>query len=255
MRDHGRLVVSIHDVAPATGVASRSWVDALERRGVAASLLVVPGPWKGHPLTEDAELVAWLRTARDVGHEIAQHGWVHAAGPEGGPVRRAIGQVVARGCAEFWALDEQEARSRLQRGRAVLWRAGLDPIGFTPPGWLASGPTRRALRSLGYRYGTDHAGVYDLVAHRRHLTPALSSRPGGAAEWIGRRTMIAAARRLASIGGVVRVALHPADWHDPCLRTAALLAIDAALEAGARPCTYAELVTRRAPARGLLPAA
>lgn len=255
MRSDGALVVSIHDVAPATAEASRAGVAALEQRGIRASLLVVPGPWRDQPLLDDPELVHWLRGADATGHEIAQHGWIHTAGPEGGPVRRAVGRAVARGCAEFWALDDQEARERLQRGRSVLWQAGLDPVGFTPPGWLASAATRRALRSLGYRYGTDHAGVYDLVAGRRHLTPALSSRPGGAADWIGRYTMISAARRLASLGGVVRVALHPADWHDPCLRTAALLAIDGATDAGARPCTYAELVSQRSPATPQLRAA
>jgi predicted deacetylase len=246
MRRGGTLVVSVHDVAPVTRDASMAWVKALDRRGIPGSLLVVPGPWQGVGLLEDPVLVSWLRDAVRSGHEIAQHGWIHGAGPEASPLRRAAGSVLARGCAEFWALEEQEARARLHRGRAVLWRANLDPIGFTPPGWLASPGTRHALRSLGYRYGTDHAGVYDLVARRRHLAPALSSRPGGAAEWIGRKTMIAGARHLSSLGGIVRVALHPADWHDPCLRTAALLAIDAALDAGATPCTYAELVKARA---------
>lgn len=247
----GTLVVSVHDVAPVTRAASMAWVEALERRGITGSLLVVPGPWRGVGLLDDPTLVTWLRAASRSGHEIVQHGWVHEAGPDGSSLRRAVGTALARGCAEFWALDEQEARSRLHRGRAVLWRADLDPIGFTPPGWLASPGARRALRSLGYRYTTDHAGVVDLVAQHRYLAPALSSRPGGAMEWIGRRTMIAGARHVSALGGIVRVALHPADWEDPCLRTAALLAIDAALDGGATPCTYAELVHRRAAAERL----
>ncbi len=244
-RRRARLIVSVHDVAPSTREASIEWVRALDARDIRSSLLVVPGPWQGQRLLDDRPFVAWLAGASRHGHEIAQHGWSHEAGPDRNPLTAVAGRIVARGCEEFWALDEQEARQRLHQGRSVLWRAGLDPIGFTPPGWLASPASRRALRSLGFRYMTDHAGVVDLQAGHRHVAPALSSRPGGVAEWIGRRTMIAAAGWLAANGRTVRVALHPADWHDPCLRTAALLAVDAAIDAGAEPITYAELVGRR----------
>ena len=118
------LVVSIHDVAPSTAWASRAWVDELDRRHVPATLLVVPGPWEGPPLRLDRDLVAWLHERRQRGDEIAQHGWTH----------RAVASVAARGCAEFWSLDTREAKRRIELGRDVLHRAGLAPIGFTPPG-------------------------------------------------------------------------------------------------------------------------
>lgn len=110
------------------------------------------------------------------------HGWTHHAGPEGLLPRRFWGQVVARGAAEFVALDETPAADRLTSGREVLRELGLTTHGFTPPGRLASAATNRAPARLGFRYTTSHLGVHDLrTGHTRHGF-ALSHRPGGAGE-------------------------------------------------------------------------
>lgn len=239
------LVVSVHDVAPATAEATRTWVADLDERGVPASLLVVPGPWRGPGLADAPDLAAWLRHRAADGHEVAQHGWVHAPATPGPVWRWAVNRVVSRGCGEFWALDHEQARVRLQRGRTVLWDAGLDPCGFTPPGWLASNESLLALHELGYRYTTSHRGVLDLVHDERWTVPALSNRPGGRGERLGTQVMGRAARRGVARGRGARIALHPDDLDRPGLREATLTAIDACLEAGAEPVPYATLVARR----------
>jgi len=102
------------------------------------------------------------------GHEIAQHGWTHAATRQGSRGRRLIGRAVARGCAEFWTLDEDEAARRLALGRAQLRSEGIDSVGFVPPGWLASAGALRSMRALGYRYTTSHTAVIDFATGARH---------------------------------------------------------------------------------------
>ncbi len=189
------LVVSIHDVAPSTAWAARAWMDELDRRHVPATLLVVPGPWEGPPLRLDRDLVAWLHERRQRGDEIAQHGWTHRAVAGAPTWRRAVASVAARGCAEFWSLDTREAKRRIELGRDVLHRAGLAPIGFTPPGWLASAPTRDVLAELGYRYTTSRRAVLDLEIGESHRVPALSQRPGSAGEALGRSVVDGWARR------------------------------------------------------------
>jgi uncharacterized protein len=237
------LVVSVHDVAPATAPACRAWVDDLARLGVPASLLVVPGPWRGASLADDADTVRWLHERADAGDEIVQHGWAHVGVPGGPPWRRVLGKVVARGCAEFAALDEGQATLRLQRGAEVFERLGFAVDGFTPPGWLASPAARRALRQLGFRYTTSHLGVHRFGAGDVLRVPALSHRPGGRGERVGAQVLVRAARRAAASGRPVRIAVHPDDRGRPGLREATLAAVGGVLAVGAEPVTYGAVVT------------
>lgn len=248
------LVVSIHDVAPASFVETRRWSDQLRVRGVPAVHLVIPGPWRGGDTARDPGLVGWLAERRAAGDEIAQHGWQHGRGPAAtSRLRSLTGAVVCRGAQEFWGLDGADARRRLQRGRQVLADAGLDVDGFTPPGWLADRTTMGALAELGYRYTTSHLWVADLRRRRRIPALALSHRAGGRTEPLGCRVMTVAARALAQRAGCVRIALHPDDLASTAMVRAALAAIDGALDAGATAMTYADLLERDRGAAGSTP--
>jgi predicted deacetylase len=242
------LVVSVHDVAPSTAWATRYWSTELERRGVPATFLVVPGPWEGPSFRFDAELVRWLHGRVEHGDEVAQHGWTHRPGRGGAPWRRAVNAIAARGSAEFWTLDEAEARRRAALGRDALRSAGFEPIGFTPPGWLASPDAMRALEQLGYRYATSQRAVVDLHRGVRHTVVALSQRPDGIGQSMGAACTPAAARLLVRGGRSVRIALHPRDLGHPRLAAASLDAVDAVCGAGAVACTYEAFVEAAAEA-------
>jgi hypothetical protein len=238
------LVVSLHDVAPSTASACRAWATDLDRLGVPLSLLVVPGPFRGRGLPEDAETAVWLHRRVAGGDEVVQHGWRHEGVPGGSRWRQAVGRVVARGSAEFCALDEIDAAERLIRGGQVLERLGLFVTGFTPPGWLASPGTLRALQRLGFRYTTSHLGVHDLADGTTHRAFALSHRPGGAGERLGAELLLRVTRRAAAAGRPVRIALHPADREHPDLVAATLAAVSDALSLGLTPTTYGGVVAR-----------
>ncbi len=238
-----RLVVSVHDVAPASAAETARWCADADGFGIPVSLLVIPGPWRGASLARQPEYAGFLRERRARGDEIMVHGWSHRAGPEGGWSRRTLGRAVARGAAEFAALDQGQAAAKLRDATAVMAESGLSTTGFTPPGWLASPAAEQALRAAGFTHTTDHFGAKDLRTGRRQRGFALSHRPGGGwSERFGAAMLQTFARRNARNGGLVRLALHPDDLHHPGLRAATLRAIDAALTAGARPTTYAELI-------------
>jgi predicted deacetylase len=174
------LVVSVHDVAAATAAATRTWADALAGCGIPLTFLVVPGPWRGAELGLDDEgraLAAWLRSRQELGDEMSVHGWLHRADVRGRLPRRAVGTMVARGCAELWTTDRGLAAARTTEGLEVLRRNGLTAIGSTPPGWLSSRPARAGLADAGLQYVTDHAGLVDLTTGRRWWAPALCHRP------------------------------------------------------------------------------
>src|SRR5258706_11710379 len=152
------LVVSVHDVAPGSAAETERWCADADALGIPVSLLVIPGPWRGAQLMDHPDFAAMLRDRVVRGDELVLHGWCHRAGQEGGRVRRAAGYAVARGAAEFAALDERQAAERIGNAGRVLDTLGLSMAGFTPPGWLASGAAERALASAGFQYTTSHFG-------------------------------------------------------------------------------------------------
>jgi predicted deacetylase len=236
------LVVSVHDVSPATGDQTSRWCADADALGVPVSLLVIPGPWRGSQLADAPDYGRVIQRRVDRGDDVVLHGWTHRAGREGTRWRRAVGQLVARGAAEFAAIDEQEAAGRLAAGRAVLTSMGLATDGFTPPGWLASPGSVRALTRAGFRYVTTHWGLLPLQGGRLRRGFALSHRPsGGVAEQVGVALMRTSARRSAVAGGLVRIALHPDDLSRPGLRDATLRSIETVLAAGGRAVTYSQL--------------
>lgn len=237
------LVVSVHDVAPASAEQTARWCADLDALGVPASLLVIPGEWRGQRLSEVPEVSHMLRERAARGDEIVLHGLIHTAGRQGPLIRRAVGQAVARGAAEFAALDTVEARRRIRAGLALLADAGLHTDGFCPPGWLASPGTVGALRAEGVGYLTVHRGLWDLRADAKVPGFALSHRPGGIGERLGATLMRACARRSVARGGdLVRIALHPDDLGRPGLREMTLRTIESVLSAGVRATTYGALI-------------
>lgn len=158
-------------------------------------------------------------------------------------MRRVVGRALARGAAEFAALDEQDAGRRLAAARAVLDAFDLPVAGFTPPGWLASPAAERALVRSGFRYTTTHVGVRDLRSGRLQRGFALSHRPsGGVGERLGAAVVRWGARGASARGGLVRIALHPDDLHRPGLRDTSLRAIEAVLAAGGEAVTYSAVL-------------
>ena len=251
------LVVSVHDVAPATMTETRRWLADLDAFGVRGVLLAVPGPWRGRDLAGAPELAALLRDAEAHGHEIALHGWAHTAQPGGGRPRRWSGALAARGAGEFWTLDEAAARDRIERGRASLTAAGLDARGFVPPGYLASPGARQALAISGLRSWTSHLFIHDLTNGARLFAPSVSHRPAqargalssaahrAALERTGELLIDCASRALPRPRVPLRLALHPDDLHRPGLREVTLRAIERALQAGAQATTYSRLLDGR----------
>ncbi|MAT05963.1 MAG: hypothetical protein CL424_13075, partial [Acidimicrobiaceae bacterium] len=127
------VLVSIHDIHSTTSARSLELLDMIRRRGIRATLLVVPGPWRGQPLAATPELIERLTAASRDGYELALHGWRHEpATPTGARHRR--NRVLARGCAEFCDADLVTARGLIDRGVEEMDRHGWSPLGFTPPG-------------------------------------------------------------------------------------------------------------------------
>lgn len=239
------VVISLHDVAPATWEESRSLLGAVEDRSMRCSILVVPGPWRGSAMDEEAGFARWVRDVVERGHEPVLHGWSHGVTADVVPstrtLRRWVGMKVTRGCAEFLVLGAPEARRRLEAGLETLLRHGIEVDGFTPPGWWASPETDDVLARLGFRYTTTRRAVVDLAADRRIDVSAVCQRPGSPLTGVGARVIHRVVADAVARRRPVRVALHPDDLHDPRLDGATDRLLDTCASADAS-LTYAQLV-------------
>ncbi len=239
-------VISLHDVAPSTMAACQRQLELVESIDARCSLLVVAGPWKAPTVEEAPSFAEWLREAEARGHEVVVHGWEHraVADPHSavGPWRRLGGRWLTRGCAEFATLSHDEAVRRAAAALKVLIDAGTSPVGFTPPGWLASPEAEAGLTSLGFDYTTTRTAVIDLVRGRRVDVTAISHRSGSPLSGLAARTVEAVVRHRSRQAAPVRLALHPPDVHDARLARASERAVEMIGASELVPITYAELI-------------
>lgn len=248
------MTVEIHDVSPPTRAKVERLRAALEPIGVdRGTFLVVPRHQDDRGTTwdlrDDPALGAWLRARRREGWEVVQHGLTHrAAGPPpAGRLEAWLADRVARGQDEFARLSEPEARDRLLEGREILQACGLSAEGFVAPVWRQSPGTRRALRTLGFRFTAGLTHVRRLSDEARPIpSPVLTFAAADSRIDLGKRAFMLG----AEVGGIarplLRVALHPEDLDRPGLVDHVLDRIRGLLR-HRRLVTYAEWLTDLSP--------
>ena len=212
--DREALVVSVHDVTPATRATVERIVEELSRHGVpVCSLLVVPNHHHRGSSMEDRGFVRWLQDLEARGHEIVIHGYFHQRPRRDGETlrERFFTRLYTRDEGEFYDLDYDEAFRRITQAREEFTRAGLTPRGFVAPAWLLGSAAERAAIEADMEYTTRLTGVRDLRFGNhypaRTLVYSVGSgwRRGASMIWNG-----ALARHLTG-ARLARVSIHPPD--------------------------------------------
>ena len=213
------LVVSIHDVAPATRETTEKIVSDLARCGVRCSLLVVPDYHHGGLFTQDRQLVSWLRDLEAQGHEIVIHGYFHQRPRRDGESLRDrfMTQIYTRDEGEFYDLPYDEAFQRITRAQELFRSAGLSPRGFVAPAWLLSTEGERAARDAGLEYTTRLRAVVDLRSGE--IFPARSLVYSVQSQWRRTTSLVLNAflARLLRENQLVRLSIHPPDYIYPAI--------------------------------------
>lgn len=212
--DRATLVVSLHDVAPATVAASREILSALSRLGVrATSLLVVPDYHRQGRSVDDPAFVAWLRAMQADGHEVVIHGYFHLRPRQLDETLRAkfITRFYTQDEGEFHDLGYEEAFARITRARDEFADARVQTHGFIAPAWLLSAAGEKAAREAGMQYTARLASVRDLVTGRETRARSLVYSARNA--W--RRNLSLAWNKTlcAALGTapLIRLSIHPCD--------------------------------------------
>ncbi len=219
------LAVSVHDVSPWTRDPVDRMLRDLAEAGVGAtSLLVVPDHHHRGAVDQDAGFLQWLRDLESGGHEVVLHGFWHRREPRKGNGwwHKLVTEHYTAGEGEFYDLDYDEARRRMNAGRQMLEGAGFTVGGFIAPAWLLGADAGRAARDEGFVYTTRLGGVLDLRSGDWTASQSLvySVRSG----WRRRVSLGWNASLAARLRGnpLVRLGLHPPDWEHATIRTQAL---------------------------------
>ncbi|HEY5792317.1 MAG TPA: polysaccharide deacetylase family protein [Chthoniobacterales bacterium] len=236
------LVVSIHDVSPATREMVELMIADLRAAGVAkTSLLVIPNHHHRGVSLEDPAFAGWLAELERQGHEVVVHGYYHRreAKAKEGAFTKWVTRHYTAGEGEFFDLPESEAQPLLDRALAEFRAGGFAPKGFIAPAWLLGWEAELAVRSRGFDYTTRIASLTDLrrnlVYHSRSLV--YSAR----AFWRRQVSLLWNWFVLHRVRywPLVRMGLHPPDWKYPLIRAHALGCIRHAMKKRP-PMTYWE---------------
>jgi predicted deacetylase len=175
----------------------------------AAALLVVPS-WQGRaPVTADE---GFCRRVAGLPGEKVLHGWTHSLGPDFlnwllyGHDNRS----------EFARLNQPEAAARLARGLEAFETLGVKPRWFCAPRWQQSAGARAALKEAGLE-ACMFVDRLDLFAGVSVPLPALNFDEGDRRlrNQVMHYFREGRIDRLLASEKPFRIALHPADVHDP----------------------------------------
>lgn len=241
-----RVLISVHDVAPAYLGEIRWLLRELDRLGARPrNLLVIPNHRGQGDLRQFPELVALLQEEVALGSEIVLHGYTHSrvGAWRGDLLTKFRAALFASDVAEFVSVEWPEARARLLAGQVILQDVGLGAVGFCPPGWLHTGELADLLRELGFAYLVEMLFLYDLQVNRPVVTPWMGFMGTGRLHEEGAQL---GARLLApwrASASSVSVFLHPQGApHSPICRRVLRELSSLLKEGGGVPTTYAAAI-------------
>ncbi len=212
------LVVSIHDVAPATQPEVAEIVRKLAACRVSvSSLLVVPDYHRKGRSMAHADFREWLVDLEQRGHEVVLHGYYHQRDrrPNESARDKFITRFYTADEGEFYDLGYAESLRRINEAQEDFRAHGFRPRGFVAPAWLLGAEAERAAIDAGMTYTTTLRRVRDFVARQEVVSQSLvysvrsSWRRGVSLGW--NRWLFS---RLTN-NGLLRLSLHPPDLAHP----------------------------------------
>lgn len=220
-----RLIVSLSGIRDKHLDKCSELVEALDRREIPVSLLVSPRRGEKYRLADDKDTQEWIRARKNAGDAIVLGGYDEAA--------------TKRRRAEFATIGRSEAHVRLTAAARLMDGLGLSTPLFAPPRWVASPGAMEALPKVGFRMCADLSGIHDLERGSSERGRMLSLGEGFVADSLWCRAMVAAAGRIAGVGGLVRVNIAAKHLQRNNPRTALFDAVDVVTNAhGGRAIRY-----------------
>nr|PZM93186.1 MAG: DUF2334 domain-containing protein [Thermocrispum agreste] len=232
-----RLLVSLSGASAPTLPVLTEITAELRARSTPVALFVRPRGVAASPVLAD-----WVRSRVHSGDDLLIHGYGDPI-PQQRPVLRSSR-------AEFAGLSEHEAGLRISAATSAMAQAGIparEVTGFAPPGWMVSDGTLTALRKSRLALCADGGRVHDLRTGTVHRGRVFPFGGGGSerAEALRCFALLLTVARMVNRVELLRLHIDATQAVRPGPRQAFLDAVDIALEAGAVPQAYRQLVARK----------
>jgi predicted deacetylase len=247
------MVVSLHDVAPASQQIINTMISELARRGVSVcSLLVVPDYHHEGLFTRNQQFVSWLRGLEADGHEIVIHGYFHDRPRDAKESLRDkfLTRFYTQHEGEFYDLNYDEALHRITAAQDEFRASGLKPRGFVAPAWLLNKDAERAARDAGLEYTTRLHKVRDLRAGGEFAARSIVYSVRGNWRRGLSRMCNAALFRVLKGNPLLRISIHPPDYSHAMIWRQVTALIERSIPSRT-PTTYQDWITQQRLRRGM----
>jgi uncharacterized protein len=184
------------------------------------TLLIVPDFHRAGTVAADPAFRRAIEARLARGDEVALHGYFHVdeCAPPRLPMEWVRRRVLTQREGEFAALDEAQARQRIEQGLDMISRLGWPVCGFVAPAWLLGAGVRRVLSEFPLLYTTTRTGMYRLPDWDFERAPALTYSARSRWRRAMSKVMIHGQLAAADTRPLLRIALHPIDaQHDSVL--------------------------------------
>ncbi len=248
------LCVSIHDVAPQTWAQCEQWLSAIHAVAEIPVTLLVAPHYHRHRARDPAAYDSLLENRLARGDELALHGFTHLdeGPPATGYWNKFMRHVYTRDEGEFYAIDADEARKRIELGLEWFNRRHWPVTGFVAPAWLLGPGAWEALRDFPFSYTTTLRRFYVLPERRVIRSASMVYSVGSGWRRYFSYTRNAMLQNIGQEGPLLRLSLHPNDITYPDVVRHSQVIIEKLL-ASRQAMTkgdFAELAARRARAGG-----
>lgn len=204
-----KLLISIHDVTPATLGQTESILERLAHQGLLpATLLLVPNrDWESRHIEK---LNEWLLHGRV---HLAGHGWNHHTDRISGLKHWLHSQFISQNVAEHLAVDRWGRLEIIQRCYRWFEDHSLPiPCLYVPPAWALGSLPRDAHQSIPFALIETLTGVYNLRRNEFIRSPMSGFEAHNVVQSIGCRVWNGINNLVASKELPLRVAIHPGDF-------------------------------------------
>ena len=247
--DQKSLIVSLHDAHPGSHAQIAEQVAFLAERGVTrSSILVVPEFHHRGSLLRDGSFCDTISGWQAQGHEVVLHGYFHDR-LESPPENLSTifwTRFYTNREAEFLDLAREDARMRLERGRALFESLGWRATGFVAPAWLMAIGLTNLLAEMGFAYTTRLGEIIPLRPGLNRVKSSQSLCYSTRAGWRRFASAIWNKNLYGRLRGtdLVRLSLHPRDLEFPLMRRQIDQIVRASIKRGFQPTTYGDYVAR-----------
>ena len=200
--------VSIHDVSPKNLDKIENIIFILNNKFNINKfcILVIPGlKWNKYQIKK-------LKKWQNDGIEIAAHGWKHSSKLDKSLYHKIHSLMISKNCAEHLSKNKNDIINLIQKSYNWFISNGFKkPKLYVPPAWALGNINKNDINKLNFLYYECTTGL--IHNKKYYFLPLIGFEEKFLIRGIVRKIFNSLNYFMASFTGVIRIAIHPNDFH------------------------------------------